>query len=53
MAIGEGEVNFKAALDACENAGGTEWYIVGDERGGDALDTVRRYYEGLRKLARV
>jgi sugar phosphate isomerase/epimerase len=52
-AIGEGAVDFKALLDACEKIGGTEWYIVEDERGGDALDTVRRCYEGLRKLGRI
>lgn len=52
-AIGEGEVNFKALLDACEQVGGTEWYIVEDERGGDALDTVRRCYTGMKKLGRA
>jgi sugar phosphate isomerase/epimerase len=52
-ALGESEISFTALLDACEMVGGTEWYIVEEERGGDSLDPVRRCYEGPRKLGRV
>lgn len=51
--IGEGKVNFPAVFDLCEQNGITEWYIIEHEREGNALENVRRCFEGMKKLGKV
>ncbi|HOW64123.1 MAG TPA: TIM barrel protein [Candidatus Paceibacterota bacterium] len=51
--IGEGKVDFPAVFDLCEKNGVTEWYIVEHEREGNALENVRRCYQGLKKMGKV
>ncbi len=52
--IGEGEVKWAELFRICETTGGTEWYIVEQERygGGSPLDTVKRCIENLRKMGK-
>jgi sugar phosphate isomerase/epimerase len=51
--IGEGKVNFPAVFDLCEKTGVTHWYIVEHEKEGNALDNVKRCFEGMKKLGKV
>lgn len=49
--IGEGSVRWSEVFEACERVGGTEWYIVEQERWPvSALDSVRRCLENLRGM---
>jgi sugar phosphate isomerase/epimerase len=50
--IGEGNVDWKAVFAVCESTGGTEWYIVEHERGGDAMDNVHRCLKNLREMGK-
>lgn len=51
--IGQGEVNFPAVFDLCEKGGAIKWYVVEHEREGDAIENVRRCFEGMKKLGKV
>ncbi len=51
--IGQGEVNFPAVFELCEKSGITKWYVVEHEREGDAIENVRRCFEGMKKLGKV
>lgn len=51
--IGEGKVDFKGVFDVCDHSGVTEWYVLEYEESGDAIDSVRRSYEALKKLGKV
>lgn len=49
--IGEGEVAWKDILRFCEKEGGTEWYIVEQERyAGAPIDSVKQCLVNLRKM---
>ena len=51
--IGEGEVKWKEFFSHCETVGGTEWYIVEQERYPfTPLESVRRCKENLDELMR-
>lgn len=50
-AVGEGDVNWKEVFEICETSGGTEWYIVEQERYDTTpLESVKRCLENLRKM---
>ena len=51
--IGEGKVNFPAIFDICEKNRVTEWYVVEHEREGNALENVKRCFEGMKRLGKV
>jgi sugar phosphate isomerase/epimerase len=51
--VGEGDVPWKAIFEACETAGGTEWYIVEYEHESQpAIPSVGRCLENLRKMGK-
>lgn len=51
--IGEGEVKWKEFFSLCDTMGGTEWYIVEQERYPFApLECVRRCMDNLEKIIR-
>ena len=50
--IGDGEVDWKRAFELCETVGGTEWYIVEDEKGPESLERVEKCYAALRKMGK-
>jgi len=51
--LGEGDVDWKKVFQICETTGGTEWYIVEDERGaGEPLDRVKRCLVNLKKMGK-
>jgi sugar phosphate isomerase/epimerase len=51
--IGEGDVKWKEIFELCETVGGTEWYIVEHETGGNPLESVKACFEGLKKMGKV
>jgi sugar phosphate isomerase/epimerase len=52
--IGEGTTAWKDVFSACEQVGGTEWYIVEQESyAGAPIDSVRGCAEGLKKMGRM
>lgn len=50
--IGQGLVPWAKILEICESTGGTEWYIVEHETGGDPIANIRGCLAGLRKMGR-
>lgn len=49
--IGEGEVKWKEVFDACESVGGTEWYIVEQEKYATTpLESVKQCLRNVRKM---
>ena len=50
--IGQGVVRWPEVFEVCETTGGTTWYIVEHEVGGESLDNIRGCLEGLRKMGR-
>jgi sugar phosphate isomerase/epimerase len=50
--IGDGTVKWDEVFKLCETIGGTEWYVVEHERGGDSLGNVKRCLENLRKMGK-
>jgi sugar phosphate isomerase/epimerase len=51
--IGEGDVNWKDVFAICESTGGTEWYIVEDEKENlPPLDCVKKSLENMHRLGR-
>jgi sugar phosphate isomerase/epimerase len=51
--VGEGDVPWKDVFEACENVGGTEWYIVEYEHESQpALPSVDRCLRNLRKMGK-
>jgi sugar phosphate isomerase/epimerase len=50
--IGQGDVPWKEVFEICETTGGTAWYIVEHETGGDPLASIKGCLEGLRKMGR-
>jgi len=48
--IGDGEVDWKRAFELCETVGGTEWYVVEDEKGPDNLERIEKCIAALRKM---
>ncbi len=52
--VGEGEVPWDAVFHACETVGGTEWYIVEQERYAyPPLECAERCIENLRKKGKI
>jgi sugar phosphate isomerase/epimerase len=52
--VGEGDVDWPAMFRICEDAGGTQWYIVEDESSNPPpLQRVKRDLENLRRLLRA
>ena len=50
--IGQGDVPWQKVFDICESTGGTVWYIVEHETGGNAMANIKGCLEGLRKMGR-
>lgn len=51
--IGEGDVNWKEVFTACETVGGTQWYIVEQERYGmPPLVCVEKCLQALRAMGK-
>jgi sugar phosphate isomerase/epimerase len=49
--IGEGEVDWKEVFEVCETVGGTEWYIVEQERYATTpMESVKQCLDNLRKM---
>jgi sugar phosphate isomerase/epimerase len=49
--VGEGKVDWKQVFEICESVGGTEWYIVEQERYATTpLESVKACIENLRKM---
>ncbi len=52
--VGEGDVQWDAVFNACETVGGTEWYIVEQERYAyPPLECVERCINSLRKMGKI
>lgn len=51
-AIGEGTIDWKPLIEAYENVGGTEWYIVEHETGKVPLESIKVCLDNFRKIAR-
>lgn len=51
--IGDDKTDWPAVFAACEDTGGTEWYIVEHETGADPVKAIKGCFEGLRKLGKV
>jgi sugar phosphate isomerase/epimerase len=49
-AIGEGKVEWKALIEACQTVGGTEWYIVEHETGKTPLVSIKTCLDNLKKM---
>ena len=52
-ALGEGVVPWPEIFNLCETIGGTEWYIVEHEVGGDPLKSIQSCYDFLKKMGKV
>ena len=51
--IGEGDVDWKNVFAICESTGGTQWYIVEDEKENlPALECVKKTLENLHKMGK-
>jgi sugar phosphate isomerase/epimerase len=51
--IGEGDIDWKEVFSICETTGGTQWYIVEDEKENlPALECVKKNLENLRKMGK-
>jgi len=51
--LGDGDVKWNEIFELCETIGGTEWYIVEQERyNGSPLDTVKACIDNLRKMGK-
>ena len=51
--IGEGDINWKEVFAICESTGGTQWYIVEDEKENlPALECVKKNLENLHKMGK-
>ena len=52
--IGDGIVDWKRAFELCETVGGTEWYVVEDERGKgpESLERIEKCIAALRKMGK-
>ena len=52
--LGDGDVKWNEIFELCETIGGTEWYIVEQERyNGSPLDTVKVCIDNLQKMGKV
>jgi sugar phosphate isomerase/epimerase len=51
--IGEDKINWPEVFEICETTGGTHWYVVEHETSKDALATIARTYEALKKFGIV
>lgn len=49
-AIGEGKVDWKTLIEACQTVGGTEWYIVEHETGKTPLVSIKTCLDNLKKM---
>ena len=50
--IGDGEVDWKRALELCETVGGVEWYVVEDEKTPDSFDRIEKCIVALRGMGK-
>jgi len=51
--IGEGDVKWDVIFELCETTGGTEWYIVEQERyAASPLETIKLCLQNLRKMGK-
>jgi sugar phosphate isomerase/epimerase len=51
--IGEGDIDWKEVFSICESTGGTQWYIVEDEKETiPALECVKKNLDNLRKMGK-
>jgi len=50
--IGQGDVAWQGIFTVCESTGGTLWYIVEHEIGGNPMASIKGCLEGLRRMGR-
>lgn len=50
--VGEGDINWPDVFEAAENGGGVEWYVVEHEEPVDALISVEKCLENLRRFGK-
>ena len=48
--IGSGTVDWKRTFELCETVGGTEWYIVEDEKGPNSLERIEKCFKAIQEM---
>lgn len=48
--IGTGKVDWKKSFELCETVGGTEWYVVEDEKGPGSFDRIEQCFKALKEM---
>jgi sugar phosphate isomerase/epimerase len=51
--IGSGEIDWKRTFELCETVGGTEWYVVEDEKNADSFDRIAQCYAALKEMGKT
>lgn len=51
--IGTGKVDWKRAFELCETVGGTEWYVVEDEKGPGSFDRIEACFKALKEMGKT
>ncbi|MDR1269256.1 MAG: sugar phosphate isomerase/epimerase [Planctomycetaceae bacterium] len=51
--IGSGEIDWKRTFELCETIGGTEWYVVEDEKTADSFDRIGQCYVALKEMGKT
>ncbi len=50
--IGQGDVDWKRAFELCETVGGTEWYVVEDEKTADSFERIELCFKALKEMGK-
>jgi sugar phosphate isomerase/epimerase len=51
--LGSGEIDWKRTFELCENIGGTEWYVVEDEKTADSFERIAQCYAALKEMGKT
>ncbi|MDR3111149.1 MAG: sugar phosphate isomerase/epimerase [Planctomycetaceae bacterium] len=51
--FGEGNVDWKRVFGLCETVGGTEWYVVEDERSAGSVERIEKDYNVLKEWGKT
>ncbi|MDR2117636.1 MAG: sugar phosphate isomerase/epimerase [Planctomycetaceae bacterium] len=51
--IGSGKIDWKRTFELCETIGGTEWYVVEDEKDADSFERIGLCYDALKKMGKT
>ncbi|MDR2704410.1 MAG: sugar phosphate isomerase/epimerase [Planctomycetaceae bacterium] len=51
--IGAGEIDWKRTFELCETIGGTQWYVVEDEKSADSFDRIEQCYAALKEMGKT